>query len=361
VTERDYDMSHLRADGSHYASVALDLPYCLHLPYGHYPVKIDFQGRPMTILIQLESHRRPGAGRGGLLVPPEKAERIADAQGSYRYSSVLTFIPVRSTDHRIHDDKDKMWRRIEARRDSLVEASVRAVNRLIRIYRYNTQECHVRPLSGPGLWFDYNLALVFIDYDLSQPTSKASVVHLPLYYNGDIVPTIPDVPLDVGERIKEQLVSSFEVPIWEELLLNAYDMLHQGNYRLSVIEAETSFEMAIWELVRGYYAGQGRSDQEVDDIIARLPHSFTASINDKRVQVAFAALGKQFCKRGIVYEVWREEVWRLRGDLVHGRVWSASYDKAWDVLETVEDTLQYLLDRSRTLPWRYAGAASRDP
>jgi len=353
VTEGSYDISKLRADGSHYAGVAFDLPYCLHLPYDHYAVRIEAGRRTVVVSVQLESHRRSGAGRGGFFVPPEKAEKFADRHGTYRYSSVVVYIPMRSSEPETHGDKDRMWKRVDARRDWLLDQSVCAVNRLVSIYRFCTQECHVRPLSGSDLWFDHNLMLVFIDYEPGSPTSKASINHVPLYYDGDIVPQILPVPQQVQDEIRELLVSPFQVPLWEELLLNAHDLLYVGSQRLSVIEGETAFEMALWDLVRHYYRSIAHADEEIDDIFAKLPHSFTQALHRQSVQDAFQGLGKQFCRRTIFYELWEEKVWRLRGALVHGRLTQTSPHQAQEAVDTIEDTLQYLVDRPRTKPWRH--------
>lgn len=356
---RNYDISELRADGSHYAAVGFELPYCLHLPYDHYAVRMDIGGRTITVQVQLESHRRSESRKGGFLIPPEKAEKFADRLGTYRYSSVVVYIPIRSSDPEIHGSRDRMWRFVETRHQWIVEQGVRAVNRLVSTYRFSTAECHIRPLSGRDLWFDHSLALVFIDYDPSVSTSKATATHVPYYYDGDIVPQILPVPAEVQNEIRTRLTSEFQVPLWEELLLNTYDLVDRGNYRLAVIEAETAFEAALWAFVRDYHRSKGEPDQSIDARFTSWPRSFTAVVREHFAE-AFDARSKQFCRGDRYYDTWHQKVWELRGGLVHGRLPDASLEEATEALQTIEDTLEYLIDRPKTRPWRYVTYSTID-
>jgi len=203
------------------------------------------------------------------------------------------------------------------------------------------------------------LALVFIDYDPTASTSKATTTHLQFYDDRDIVAEILPVPVEVQDDIGARLASEFEVPLSEELLLNAYDLIDQGNYRLAVIEAETAFEAALWAYLRDYYRRIGESDDVIDAKFKRWRRSFTGMIK-KQFKDALDSTCKRFCPGETYYDTWDEKVWNLRGALVHGSSRDASLEEATEALQTIENTLEYLIDRPRTRPWRYVTYSTID-
>ncbi len=257
-----YDLSKLKPDGSHYVVVGFAIPHCLQLPDGNYPVSIgnykipiSSRERPLTVQIVLEKKQK-ALSQTEIHLAERETWEMAGPHGTYGYSSVLVYIPVRRADSETHQDFNKLWNAVEEHHPEFKEQAIVAVNQLIAVYRFCTGECHIKPLTGHDVRFEYSFALLFNQYPSDAPKSKFDGYVLPIYNVFDRVPVNLNIPEKVVSDIRTKLEENFRAPLSEELLLNAYDLIDQGNYRLTVIEVETAFEAAILTFLRNYYENE---------------------------------------------------------------------------------------------------------
>jgi HEPN domain-containing protein len=355
-TSAGYDLTKLKPDGSHYVVVGFAIPHSLHLPDGNYPVPISncaiptfSRERPLTVQVVLEKKQKV-LSQAEIHLAQRETWEMAGPHGTYGYSSILAYIPVRGTDSEIHQDFKKMWSLAEGNHPAYKEQAIIAVNQLIAVYRFCTGECHIRPLAGHDVRFEYSFALLFNQYPVDAHESKFLVYVLPIYNLFDRLPANLNIPDKVVSDVRTRLAESYQVPLTEELLLNAYDLIDRGNYRLAVIEAETAFEAAVISFLRGYFKDEPEKLREIEGTL-----SFGNLINRPFFEDALASKSKAFRKKESPRQEWDKNVWTVRGDLVHGRVQDVTYEDAINAVETVESTLEYLLGRNKTEPWRYAG------
>ena len=155
-------------------------------------------------------------------------------------------------------------------------------------------------------------------------------------------------------NFKQRLLEGEHVSLTEELLLNAQDFLHQGNYRLAVIEAESAFESAVYEFLLQYYKNSPDIIKKISEDI----HSFVNLIKKPFTEKALNLKAKQFTKEnrkaGKNYLEWEKHVWEIRGDLVHGRISTVSYQEASKAIQVVEDLLFLFFNRPKTKVNQYS-------
>jgi hypothetical protein len=197
---------------------------------------------------------------------------------------------------------------------------------------------------------DYSIAFFFNEHPPGEGKPKFTAYRTPVYDLHNIIPAAPDVPDPIVQDIQNKLVSDFETSLEDELLLNAYDYLDRGSFKLAIIEAETAFEVGILQFLYRCYHGNQRDIDKIERI-----NTFGTLLKDTLFQKAIAAKSKKFEKGEKRYEEWYQNVWTVRGKLVHGKIANVSPKEATDALQIIEETLEYLVDRPRTQPWRYIG------
>lgn len=338
-THRFFDISKLRPFGGHYVGLAFDLRYNLHLPPSHYEVSLSVAKRTAVSLVQIQSWRRK-TDREGLLVPEEQVEKYVDREGTFLYTSVIVYLPIRAPDPETNQDRDKVWEQVCKRHQMLLGQAILVINRMLSIYRFETGEYHIRPLAGDNTWFDHALALVFLDYIQPNGDAEATILYQEYFDSYRIGPVKPPVPADTQTRFQKKLISDFQVPLWEDLILNAYDFLDQGNNRLTIIEVEVAFEAALL-----YIFEKHRPDNRAFKI-----NSPGKMMKNRRFQQALIKSGKKWDKDSELYQEWRSKVWNVRNGIVHGNMRDVSHHTAKSALDVVEDNLEYLLDRAKTRP-----------
>ena len=147
------------------------------------------------------------------------------------------------------------------------------------------------------------------------------------------------------ESISEKLVTDYQVKLSDELILNAHDFLDQGNFRLAVIEAETGFEAALYELLHAHFEGK--------EIKIKEYKSPTSLIKNNPFQTVMRNRQRTFDLGCEQYKEWDKKVWDVRNKIVHGRLPDVTYEVASDAIQVVEDILEYISNREQTKPWRY--------
>lgn len=343
----NYNLELLKADGSHYVAIGFSAPFCLHLPDGNYEVIVSTENQDIVVQIVLERRNR-NLSKGGLLPGIQEIEKFADRHGIYCFTSAIVYIPVRGHSPQFHEQINEMSRIVEAKHSWFNQLSVEAFNRLVEVYRFYTGECHINPLHGRDVWMDYSFAFFFNELPPDEGKSKFTAHVTPVYSLHSIIPSAPDVPKAVVQDIQSKLRIEFQTNLADELLLNAHDFIDQGNFRLAIIEAETAFEAEILRFLHLQYQGRQSDIDKIERI-----NSFTTLLKNDLFKNAIAKRSKKFEKNEKRYEKWNEQVWKIRGKLVHGNISNVTREEAVNALQTVEETLEYLVDRPQTRPWRY--------
>lgn len=342
------DFSRLKPNGYHYVAIGFALPYSLYLPVNSYDIEINLENQSGVLNIQIiiedqwknqeEGHQKfPFAAKDTLI------ERKRDRQATYRYTRVWVCIPIFSDDPTKPKDLNSIWEQINRTRNWYRDLSIRSVNRFLEIYRYHSKEFHVRPLAGQELWFDFIFALMFNNNTPQSSNSNFTTKIMPISYWGDIYPRLNNVSDKIVSNIQAQLKSPDEVSLSENLLLNAYDYFDQGEYRLAIIEAETAFEAAIHQHLRIYFHDNLDGLTEVE---TKVKHNFTNLIKSKFCRPAFGS--KKFHDETTEYIAWRSKVMDLRNNLVHAKIDAVTKEEAEDAIQTIENTLNYLIERPKT-------------
>jgi hypothetical protein len=303
------------------------------VPNGNYKVETIDQGNSVTIQIVLEKKRRQ-LSRGSMLPGTKEAEKFADRKGAFCYTVVLVYIPIRGVSLEEHCDYDLMIEIVGTKYYWGREIAIKAINRFISIYRYCTGECHIQPLTGHDVWFDFSATFLFNENPPTANKSKFKGAVTPHFNIQDVIPSVPDIPEIALQEIRNRLKTSDKIPLSDELMLNAYDLLDQGNYRLAIIESETAFEAFILAFLRQDYQDQPDILVEIETI-----KSFGQLLNCQAFKQAISRRGKSFGKEERYRQEWYKNVWSLRGGLVHGRIDDVSYKEASDAIETIEKTL----------------------
>lgn len=247
-----FDFSKLKPSGYHYVVIGLALPYALHIPKDSYDVEVEINLEYQTGLINIQiitedrwRNQDQGHRKFPLVERETLIEQLQDTNALYRYTGVWVFIPVGSTNPDKPKDLDSIWNQVTRSKDWYRGLALKGVNRLLEVYRYHTQESHVTPLTGKSSQFDFIFALMYNEEQPQSCESRFMIKVVPHKYWGDLYPKLPDVTNEVVVKIRRALLTQSRVPLAEELILNSYKYLFQGEYRLAIIEIETAFEAAI--------------------------------------------------------------------------------------------------------------------
>ena len=347
-----YDFSKLKADGSHYVVVSLTIPYAIHLPNDNYEIEIVHSSqtsfRKHIVQVIIESRWRELDPRRTVVLG-KRYEKHADRQGAYRYTYAWVYIPVGSSKPNIHHSYEITWERIRPQAQFFSQIALTAINKLLEVYRYCSKECHIVPLVGHKALADFDVAFLFNELPADWAESRFRTVTFPMFSLQHLTSAVDPVPDEVINTIRNLLLSQSNVPAHDKLLLNAYDLLDQTNYRLAVIEAETAFETAIQHFVFESYNGRKEETARLRKI-----NQFTNLLRNALFQSLVVSRNKTFEKGTNPFDEWHKKVWDIRNHLVHGIQPTISYSKALTAITTVEKTLKYLLDRPQTNPWRYS-------
>jgi hypothetical protein len=330
-----YDIEHLKSDGSHYVIVAIPPQPYMWIPDGSYEVKVAIPNKEIVVQVIIEKRERA-------LTDEEKKDTVNE--DLLFYSHIDVFIPVRGPNGKIDLDRDAVSNWIYENSLFFRSIAIHALSKITLLYRSLTGECHIQPLSGLS---DWSIAVLFNENPQKETSTYRAFGRE--YSDGSrIFPMnveIPEVKLD---EMRQKLLSSFDIPIYDELLFNAHNFLRQGNTRLAIIEAETAFEIAVIQFLRLFHQNNANSLTTIESI-----HSFTQLLNHTLAQAAFNSRSVQFARTTPLYETWKMNIWEIRGALVHGKRETVSTDDADKAILTIENTLQALFGRQPTAIYQF--------
>lgn len=347
------DISKLKTNGSHFAVIGFTLPIHLDLPCQDYETVMEMNEKEMVVQIVFNK------GQAGyfpdLPMPITGITSRAQAyQKPIHYSSFLVHIPFRLANEHSNRDQETVWRSMGNIRRKFCIAAVNAVNNLIRTYRYETGEINIKSIALGDVLYRYDLSLWFNQNDPNDSRSDFVRTAVPTCNNNYLFIQRTDVPEEVASAIKNEVKNGCQVSLTDELLLNAYDFIEQGNHRLAVIEGEIAFESAIHIFLRDHYKSDATITTKLMDTKKGFTRLFEYPESDSALDLRSKGFFKKNKERGENYILWEKHVWEKRCDIVHGRIADISAAEAIKALEVIEEMLTLLIGRNKTKIKRYS-------
>lgn len=349
-----FDYSKLKPYGNHYVVIKFSLPYAIHLPIDSYDLSMPVvnRGKETKINVQViiedawknqEKQNYPFKEEGAFV------EKVGDTEGDFRYTKALICIPIGSSDKNKPSDMESIWHQIVRTQMYYLDLGIESINRFLDVYRFYTKEYHITSIAGRRRRFDFVFALLYNENSPTDARSNFRVTLMPVNYWGDIYSKLPDVPEDVVSSIRTLLNSQNEIPLAENLILNTYSYLDQGNYRLAIIEAETAFESAIHRHLQNYFGKDSKMFSDIKQLNKK--YGFDNLIRSQKIRPAFN--GKRFIQGDSEYDDWKQKVAKQRNSLVHGSKPSATKQEGVDAVSAIEEALSFLINRPMTETYKY--------
>lgn len=132
--------------------------------------------------------------------------------------------------------------------------ALKLINDFIRRYRYYDKDAiHLVPLTKEDL-FGFNV--------LTNGHGVMSVS-----FAGGMTVVNPLRNHEISSKIEESILKKKEIPLWQELLLNAEQYLFKAEYRHSVLESIIALELITSEFIRVKCHEKGVSSKDADKYI----------------------------------------------------------------------------------------------
>lgn len=142
-------------------------------------------------------------------------------------------------------------------REELMGMMSSTINRLVDVYKYSTEEFYLDTIPR-------NEVRVISIFEVNEDGTESPFVVGHFDYGGGIgiarYSSVPQKALDLFQ-------SGAELPIPEMLMLNARRESLLENFRLAVVEEAAAFEALVDEVLSRYYAVQGKSTPEIENIL----------------------------------------------------------------------------------------------
>jgi len=314
--------------------IELELPFCLYMRDDWYRVVV-LDGDPLEPFhIHLSKFRRDkekigyttfyGAERIG------RGELWRDKHGAFRRTRALVVLPSSILTFK---DRDAFW---TENAGTICEYAVKAVNRLVEVYRYVTQDYYIPVINQE------EVANVF-QVGLGTLTDRELVEHYrkEMGYDTRLTNTLPDYPDETCIEIQRMLDGKEQVPLYEELVMRARGLFEERNARMSVIEIQTAFEVFAKGAVAAYCSQpENIGKKDVSGVpFAKITKTYLGR-----------ATGKTFGPGQSDYDRWDSDAYRLRNRVVH-EGYVPSLDEALDAVLAVEYALEYLAGRPKEKSW----------
>ena len=113
--------------------------------------------------------------------------------------------------------------------------ALEVINRLIEVYRFITGDYYIERLTDSDIIYMYG--------NIGEMGEN-------FWVHKNLIPFQPEKRLEEHEKIKKYLINNEQIPVEEELLLNAKDFLLKENYRMTIIESVTALEPTVEDFVK---------------------------------------------------------------------------------------------------------------
>ena len=315
--------------------VEFELPFCLYIGDDWYHVEVLDGDPEEPFHIRLQKFRREkdkidyktfyGAEEC------DRGELWRDKHGRFRRTRALVVLPESIMKF---EDRDVFWTENVA---TIFDYAVRAVSRLIEVYRYVTQDYYIPFIDQEEVMNEFCVGLCTYD-------AEKLVVHYQnqMGYDIRLTNTLPDYPDETCAEIKRLLHEKEQIPLYEELIMRARSLYEEENARMSVIEIQTAFEVFARGAVFFYYSQPGNINKIND--ASKLDFVSVAKIHLER------ATGRVFRPGQSDYDRWYGDTYLLRNKVIH-QGYAPSLEEAIEAVLAVECALEYLVGRPKEKSW----------
>jgi hypothetical protein len=218
--------------------------------------------------------------------------------------------------------------------DDLVDQTHRVLNRLLDVYRVTTDEFFIDTLPKS------ELLTLEVHTVTDQGAISPVAAHVERFGTALTIARSTPIPAEA----KTFFANGLEMPMHRVLFLNARREQILENYRLSVVEAETAFEVLVDEVVSQFYKNQRQTNTEVSN---KLKAGLENLLKDHIPQCC----GQPFIDSD-VHGAWNSDLYNLRNRVVHDGA-SVTGDQATKALDAGARALEWLTSNginSGTMP-----------
>ena len=138
--------------------------------------------------------------------------------------------------------------------------------------------------------------------------------------------------------------NEYKMPLHYELILLAQTYLKKRIYHISIILAETAFEIYIENILRDIFISEGKSETDIDNLLG-----FEGSYGSHNSRLYFLdkLLYKKFNSRNgfinsIEYKNWNNDLYLIRNDIVHrGIIYEISFKKCQKAIKACKEAVSF--------------------
>ena len=229
--------------------------------------------------------------------------------------------------------------------DDLVNQAHRVLNRLLDVYRVTTGEFYVDTLPKA------ELRTLEVHTVTDQGAMSPVATHIERFGHALSIARSAPIPPEALAFFAD----GAELPMHRVLFLNARREQILENYRLSVVEAETAFEVMVDEVVSRYYRTRGHTNVEItNQLKAGLQNLLKGHIP--------RCCGQPFVDTE-VHNAWNTDLYMLRNSVVHDGA-SVKAEQAAKALDAGNKALEWLSangSNSTTTSWHRSRSCMPPP
>jgi hypothetical protein len=294
--------------------MTFDLPFMINLPDGPYEVTVDNFHATVHITCTRSPSNMAGLPQGVQF--PADAYVKGDRLGRFNYSKIMMVFH--------HDIFIKPGIMFE---DLILLKSVELVNTILNVCR-GVRGDHYARINDSDI-FSHNLRY-FNPQGKEVPGGAFAIGgQMQIGTGGAYEPTQQEV-----SKIKNILSTNATLPLWQSILLDAYDNHFYRNYRTAIIEASTAFEVFVYSFIRAGYLRLGKSEQDIEN-------KLNAPFKNLICEHIKILTGKDFCKT-TEYQNWNVNAYEKRNQIAHRGTNATDVDSATAV-RIVGDTIRFLM------------------
>lgn len=180
----------------------------------------------------------------------------------------------------------------------LIEASKKAINRFLEVYRAVMEDEWIRDLAVQ------NIVEFTVYWDLGSEI-ESSTVYVPNETFGDF-----GLDIEKRDKIQRYIDEGTNINPSKRIDLDTQEKIHRGEYELAVINADRLFEF--WAINTFVYLKENRGSSTEDAIELATENKFTNIISNFYRD----HLGFNF-QETTEYKNWKEETHELRNNVIH--------------------------------------------
>lgn len=290
--------------------ITFDLPFMINLPDGEYTVNIEYV---QVLIILMRKQGNPKGVPDGVVLPPDSYV-MGDRWGRFQYTQLAMQVNL-PIFVKIHVNLP----------DYMLETCAKIVNRISGVCRGVRGDHYTRII--PADIFSYNIGYIDTNGQV-RPLVFGTAYGNRVMMGGAGEPTEEETT-----KIKKVLKENAKLPIFQEILFNAYDYHFYGDYRAAVIEANTAFQVFVENLIIDGYKNMGKNE---DFIKNQLDAGFKNLLKDHIKKVR----AHDFYSTPL-YDDWEKLAYKVRNDVVHkGR--NVTGDVSKIAIETTAKAIRFL-------------------